>query len=85
MTLYDKTHLRGSSVKIYDSVDQMTDELMKDLMTSFSISGTSCWILYDKPNFQGRQETFRPGEYKSATQLGFFFKNIQSIKKVDQC
>jgi hypothetical protein len=85
VTLYDSTFLRGSSVQIEDSIADMTDKHFKNKATSFSINGNVCWIFYEKPNFQGSEKKFYPGKYGSSSELGAFFRNIGSIKKLNYC
>lgn len=85
ITLHDIPYLRGPSVTMEQSSVNMTESKFNNRVASFSIEGSSCWTLYDLPNFMGRNATFRPGKYPSATQLGIFFKNIGSIEKLNNC
>lgn len=85
LTLFDTTFLRGSSLKITESISNLAYKQFHDRATSFSIDGTACWTFYEIKDFQGRSQMFKPGKYPSALQLGKFFKNIGSIKKLDSC
>ncbi len=85
VSLHDVPFLRGSTLTIEESIDNLFGTKFHDRVTSFAIHGSSCWTFFEHPHFEGRNETFRPGKYRSSLKLGIFFKNIGSIEKINHC
>ena len=85
ITLFSQTYLRGENTTFLDDVQDLVAENFNDKTTSVDISGTCCWTLFSKPNFQGSDLRLRPGQHKSAADLGNLFREASSVKNVGMC
>jgi hypothetical protein len=52
------------------------------MATSFEIKGKSSWVFFTGRYFTGQKSTFKPDQYGEAEKLGYLFRNVLSVKKL---
>ncbi|CAM5095159.1 unnamed protein product, partial [Natator depressus] len=61
--IYEKEDHRGKMVELTEDSPQVMDQLRAHEMLSCSVLDGH-WILYELPNYRGRQYLLRPGQYR---------------------
>ena len=81
--LYDKTHLRGHSVTLYDSVLDLALVDFNDKLLSLEVVGGCRWTVYTDTNFMGARRLFAPNqEYGSVQDVKEVLKKASSVEKL---
>ncbi len=81
--LYDKTHLRGNSVPLYESVSDLALVDFDDKLLSLKVVGGCRWAVYTDANFMGAGRLFAPREeYGSVMDVKEVLKKASSVEKL---
>lgn len=83
LILFSKTYLRGESKTV--TADAATLGDFDDKTTSLEVRGHCCWDLFPGPNFSGEKKEFEAGQYKSSADMEDLFRNVSSVRKIDNC
>uniref|UniRef100_A0A8C4XZB3 Beta/gamma crystallin 'Greek key' domain-containing protein n=1 Tax=Gopherus evgoodei TaxID=1825980 RepID=A0A8C4XZB3_9SAUR len=78
LNLYD--HPLGNMVELTEDSPQIMDQLCSPEMLSCSVL-EGHWILYELPNYRGRQYLLRPGEYKRFSEWGAMSGRVGSLRR----
>ncbi|XP_030436005.1 gamma-crystallin B-like [Gopherus evgoodei] len=71
---------RGNMVELTEDSPQIMDQLCSPEMLSCSVL-EGHWILYELPNYRGRQYLLRPGEYKRFSEWGAMSGRVGSLRR----
>uniref|UniRef100_A0A8C0QRA4 Beta/gamma crystallin 'Greek key' domain-containing protein n=1 Tax=Chelonoidis abingdonii TaxID=106734 RepID=A0A8C0QRA4_CHEAB len=79
-SIYDKEDHRGNMVELTEDSLQVMDQLRSPEMLSCSVL-EGHWILYELPNYRGRQYLLRPGEYRRFSEWGAMSGRVGSLRR----
>nr|ABS19090.1 gamma-crystallin B [Pan paniscus] len=81
MKIYDRDELRGQMSELTDDCLSVQDRFHLTEIHSLNVlEGT--WILYEMPNYRGRQYLLRPGEYRRFLDWGAPNAKVGSLRRV---
>uniref|UniRef100_A0A8C0JAR9 Beta/gamma crystallin 'Greek key' domain-containing protein n=1 Tax=Chelonoidis abingdonii TaxID=106734 RepID=A0A8C0JAR9_CHEAB len=76
---YNEDH-RGNMVELTEDSPRVMDQLRSPKMLSCSVL-EGYWILYELPNYRGRQYLLRPGEYRIISEWGAMSGKVGSLQR----
>ncbi|EMP24305.1 Gamma-crystallin B [Chelonia mydas] len=78
--IYEKEDHRGNMAELTEDSPQVMDQLRAHEMLSCSVLDGH-WILYELPNYRGRQYLLRPGEYRRFSEWGSMSGKVGSLRR----
>ncbi|XP_048725576.1 uncharacterized protein LOC125644908 isoform X3 [Caretta caretta] len=78
--IYEKEDHRGNMAELTEDSPQVMDQLRSPEMLSCSVLDGH-WILYELPNYRGRQHLLRPGEYRRFSEWGSMSGKVGSLRR----
>uniref|UniRef100_A0A674IZ22 Beta/gamma crystallin 'Greek key' domain-containing protein n=2 Tax=Terrapene triunguis TaxID=2587831 RepID=A0A674IZ22_9SAUR len=78
--IYEKENHRGNMVELTEDSPQVMDQLRSPEMLSCSVL-EGYWILYELPNYRGRQYLLRPGQYRRFSEWGSMSGKVGSLRR----
>ncbi|CAM5147920.1 unnamed protein product [Eretmochelys imbricata] len=78
--IYEKEDHRGKMVELTEDTPQVMDQLRAHEMLSCSVLDGH-WILYELPNYRGRQYLLRPGQYRRFSEWGSMSGKVGSLRR----
>uniref|UniRef100_A0A452H9M1 Beta/gamma crystallin 'Greek key' domain-containing protein n=1 Tax=Gopherus agassizii TaxID=38772 RepID=A0A452H9M1_9SAUR len=78
--IYDKEDHRGNMVELTEDSPRVMDQLRSPEMLSCSVL-EGYWILYELPNYRGRQYLLRPGQYRIFSEWGAMSGKVGSLRR----
>ncbi|CAM5147987.1 unnamed protein product [Eretmochelys imbricata] len=83
--IYEKEDHRGKMVELTKDSQQVIDQLRSPEMLSCSVLNGH-WILYELPNYRGRQHLLRAGQYRRFREWGSMSGKVGSLRRAtDLC
>uniref|UniRef100_A0A8C3SRK1 Beta/gamma crystallin 'Greek key' domain-containing protein n=1 Tax=Chelydra serpentina TaxID=8475 RepID=A0A8C3SRK1_CHESE len=79
-SIYEKEDHRGNMVELTEDSPQVMDQLRSPDMLSCSVLD-GYWILYELPNYRGRQYLLRPGQYRRFSEWGSMSGKVGSLRR----
>ncbi|XP_029314266.1 gamma-crystallin M3-like isoform X2 [Cottoperca gobio] len=85
MRIYEKENFQGQSHELMDDCDNIQERYrMSDSQSCNVMDGH--WLMYEQPQFRGKQMYLRPGEYRSMREMGFSGMRLNSVRRImDSC
>ncbi|XP_031729292.1 gamma-crystallin M3-like [Anarrhichthys ocellatus] len=85
MKIYERESFQGQSHELMDDCDNIQDRYrMNDCQSCNVMDGH--WLMYEQPQYRGKQMYMRPGEYRSLRDVGFSGMRLSSIRRImDSC
>ena len=87
MRIYERENFGGQMHEMMDDCENMMDRYrMSDCQSCNVMDGH--WLMYEQPNYRGRQMYLRPGEYRNFSNMGGSMGNMrwQSMRRImDSC
>uniref|UniRef100_A0A2K6CL05 Beta/gamma crystallin 'Greek key' domain-containing protein n=1 Tax=Macaca nemestrina TaxID=9545 RepID=A0A2K6CL05_MACNE len=81
MKIYERDELRGQMSELTDDCLSVQDRFHLTEIHSLNVLEGS-WILYEMPNYRGRQYLLRPGEYRRFLDWGAPNAKVGSLRRV---
>ncbi|XP_067404006.1 gamma-crystallin B-like [Emydura macquarii macquarii] len=78
--IYEKEDLRGNMAEFSEDSSQVMEQFRSHEMQSCNVL-EGYWILYELPNYRGRQYLLRPGEYRRFSDWGAMSGKIGSLRR----
>uniref|UniRef100_I3M2Q6 Beta/gamma crystallin 'Greek key' domain-containing protein n=2 Tax=Marmotini TaxID=337730 RepID=I3M2Q6_ICTTR len=79
--LYEREEYRGQMVEITEDCPSVQDRFHLSEIYSLNVLEGS-WVLYELPNYRGRQYLLRPGEYRRHLDWGAVNARVGSLRRV---
>ncbi|XP_038196111.1 gamma-crystallin E-like [Arvicola amphibius] len=79
--IYEREDCRGQMVEITDDCSHLQDRFHFSDFHSFHVL-EGYWVLYEMPNFRGRQYLLRPGEYRRYHDWGAVNARVGSLRRI---
>ncbi|GAB5575929.1 gamma-crystallin D [Prionailurus viverrinus] len=79
--LYEREDYRGQMVEITEDCPSLQDRLHFNEIYSLHVLEGS-WVLYEMPNYRGRQYLLRPGDYRHYHDWGATSARVGSLRRV---
>ncbi|XP_067107034.1 gamma-crystallin M2-like [Osmerus mordax] len=81
MRLYDRSDMGGQMMELSDDCPNVQDRFrMSDINSCNVMDGH--WLMYDQPNYKGRQYYLRPGEYRKYSDWGGVSSRVGSLRRI---
>ncbi|XP_062302507.1 gamma-crystallin M2-like [Osmerus eperlanus] len=81
MRMYDRSDMAGQMMELNDDCPNVMDRFqMSDCQSCSVMDGH--WLMYEQPNYRGRQYYLRPGEYRRYNDWGGMSPRIGSIRRL---
>nr|ABS19092.1 gamma-crystallin B [Saguinus labiatus] len=80
MKIYERDELRGQMSELTDDCLSVQDRFHLAEIHSLNVLEGS-WILYEMPNYRGRQYLLRPGEYRRFLDWGATNAKVGSLRR----
>uniref|UniRef100_A0A8C8BXI2 Beta/gamma crystallin 'Greek key' domain-containing protein n=1 Tax=Oncorhynchus tshawytscha TaxID=74940 RepID=A0A8C8BXI2_ONCTS len=81
MRLYDRPDMSGQMQELNDDCPNVQDRFrMSDINSCNVMDGH--WLMYDQPNYKGRQYYLKPGEYRRPSDWGGLSPRIGSLRRI---
>lgn len=69
MRIYERENCAGQMMEFTEDCPSVRDHFhQRDVLSCNVLDGY--WVLYEQPNYQGRQYFLRPGEYRRHSEWG---------------
>ncbi|XP_012607527.1 gamma-crystallin B [Microcebus murinus] len=81
MRIYEREDFRGQMSEITEDCLSLQDHFRLTEVQSLNVL-EGCWILYEMPNYRGRQYLLRPGEYRRYLDWGATSAKVGSFRRV---
>nr|XP_021515759.1 gamma-crystallin D-like [Meriones unguiculatus] len=79
--LYEREDYRGQMVEFTEDCPSLQDRFrLNEIYSMHVLEG--CWVLYEMPNYRGRQYLLRPGEYRRYHDWGAMNARVGSLRRV---
>ncbi|XP_021024249.1 gamma-crystallin A isoform X2 [Mus caroli] len=79
--LYERDDYRGLVSELMDDCSCIHDRFrLHEIYSMHVLEG--CWILYEMPNYRGRQYLLRPGDYRRYHDWGAMDAKVGSLRRV---
>uniref|UniRef100_A0A8C8SXD7 Beta/gamma crystallin 'Greek key' domain-containing protein n=1 Tax=Pelusios castaneus TaxID=367368 RepID=A0A8C8SXD7_9SAUR len=78
--IYEKEDHRGNMAEFTEDSSQVMEQFRAHEMQSCTVQ-EGYWILYELPNYRGRQYLLRPGEYRRYSDWGAMSGKIGSLRR----
>ncbi|XP_051566726.1 gamma-crystallin M2-like isoform X2 [Myxocyprinus asiaticus] len=69
MRIYERENFMGQMYELMDDCDNIMDRYRMSHCQSCHVMDGH-WLMYEQPNYRGRMHYFRPGEYRSFSNMG---------------
>ncbi len=69
MKIYERENFMGQMYEMMDECDSTMDRYRMSHCQSCHVMDGH-WLFYEQPNYRGRMSYFRPGEYRSFSNMG---------------
>ncbi|KAG3275110.1 gamma-crystallin E [Ictidomys tridecemlineatus] len=79
--IYEREDYRGQMVEITEDCSSLQDRFHFSDIHSFHVL-EGYWVLYELPNYLGRQYLLRPGEYRRYLDWGALSARVGSLRRV---
>ncbi|KAF7462509.1 Hypothetical predicted protein [Marmota monax] len=79
--IYEREDYRGQMVEITEDCSSLQDRFHFSDIHSFHVL-EGYWVLYELPNYLGRQYLLRPGEYRCYVDWGALSARVGSLRRV---
>ncbi|CAO2624846.1 Gamma-crystallin E [Lemmus lemmus] len=79
--IYQREDYRGQMVEITDDCSHLQDRFHFSDFHSFHVL-EGCWVLYEMPNYRGRQYLLRPQEYRRYQDWGDMNARVGSLRRI---
>uniref|UniRef100_A0A8C3YL49 Crystallin gamma D n=1 Tax=Catagonus wagneri TaxID=51154 RepID=A0A8C3YL49_9CETA len=79
--LYEREDYRGQMIEITEDCSSLHDRFHLNEIYSLNVLEGS-WILYELPNYRGRQYLLRPGDYRRHRDWGALNAKVGSLRRV---
>lgn len=79
--IYEREDYRGQMVEITDDCSHLQDRFHFSDFHSFHVM-EGYWVLYEMPNYRGRQYLLRPGEYRRYHDWGAMNARVSSLRRI---
>ncbi|XP_004458202.1 gamma-crystallin E [Dasypus novemcinctus] len=79
--IYEREDYRGQMVEITDDCASLQDRFHFNEIRSFHVLEGS-WVLYEMPNYRGRQYLLSPGDYRRYRDWGAMGVRVGSLRRV---
>nr|XP_031533611.1 gamma-crystallin F-like [Vicugna pacos] len=85
LRIYEREDYRGQMVEITEDCSSLHDRFHFSEIHSFNVL-EGWWVLYEMPNYRGRQYLLRPGDYRHYHDWGATSARVGSLRRaVDFC
>ena len=81
LRLYEREDYRGQMIEITEDCSSLQDRFHINEIHSLNVLEGS-WVLYELPNYRGRQYLLRPGEYRRYHDWGAMNAKAGSLRRV---
>ncbi|XP_074163799.1 gamma-crystallin D [Sminthopsis crassicaudata] len=81
MRLYEREDYKGQMMELTDDCSCVHDRFHMNEIYSLNVLD-GCWVLYEMPNYRGRQFLLRPGEYRRYLDWGAMNAKVGSLRRV---
>ena len=81
MKLYDRPDMAGQMMELNEDCPSVQDRFRMSDVNSCSVMDGH-WLMYEQPNYRGRQYYLRPGEYRKYNDWGGMSPRIGSIRRI---
>nr|XP_039325453.1 gamma-crystallin F-like [Saimiri boliviensis boliviensis] len=78
--IYEREDCRGQMVEITEDCSSLHDRFHLSEIHSYNMLEGS-WVLYELPNYQGRQHLLRPGDYRRCLDWGAADARVGSLRR----
>lgn len=79
--LYEREDYRGQMVELTEDCPSLQDRFHLTEIHSLNVLEGS-WVLYELPNYRGRQFLLRPGDYRGYHDWGSLNARVGSLRRV---
>ncbi|XP_047626429.1 gamma-crystallin D [Phacochoerus africanus] len=79
--LYEREDYRGQVIEITEDCSSLHDRFHLNEIYSLNVLEGS-WVLYELPNYRGRQYLLRPGDYRRHHDWGAMNAKVGSLRRV---
>ena len=79
--LYEREDYRGQMVEFTEDCPSLQDRSHLNEIHSLNVL-EGCWVLYEMPNYRGRQYLLRPGDYRRYHDWGAMDARVGSLRRV---
>ncbi|EAW70431.1 hCG15942 [Homo sapiens] len=80
LRIYEREDYRGQMVEITEDCSSLHDRFHLSEIHSFNVLEGS-WVLYELPNYQGRQYLLRPGDCRWCQDWGATDARVGSLRR----
>nr|XP_020736849.1 gamma-crystallin F [Odocoileus virginianus texanus] len=80
LRIYEREDYRGQMVEITEDCSSLHDRFHFSEIHSFNVL-EGWWILYEMPNYRGRQYLLRPGDYRRYHDWGAVDARVGSLRR----
>ncbi|XP_058888454.1 gamma-crystallin M2-like isoform X1 [Acipenser ruthenus] len=85
MKIYERENFGGQTMEFMDDCESVSDRFRYQDIHSCNVMD-GYWIMYEQPNYRGRQYFMRPGEYRRYSDWGGMSSRIGSFRRImDSC
>lgn len=81
MKIYKQDNFRGQMFEVTDDCPSLQDRFHLNEVHSLNVLEGS-WLLYETPNYRGKQYLLRPGEYRQYLEWGAENPQAGSLRRV---
>ena len=81
MKLYDRPDMAGQMMELNDDCPNVQDRFRMSDVNSCNVTDGH-WLMYEQPNYRGRQMYLRPGEYRRYNDWGGMSPKVGSIRRI---
>ncbi|XP_037600987.1 gamma-crystallin D isoform X2 [Cebus imitator] len=78
--IYEREDCRGQMVEITEDCSSLHDRFHLSEIHSFNVL-EGFWVLYELPNYRGRQHLLRPGDYRRCLDWGATDARVGSLRR----
>ena len=80
LRIYEREDYRGQMVEITEDCSSLHDRFHFSEIHSFNVL-EGWWVLYEMPNYRGRQYLLRPGDYRHYHDWGAMDARVGSLRR----
>ncbi|NP_001019594.1 crystallin, gamma MX, like 1 [Danio rerio] len=81
MIIYERPDFSGQMMEFTDDCPSLSDSFHYNDIHSCNVQ-EGYWILYEHPNYRGRQYLLRPGEYRRYSDWGALSSRVSSLRRI---
>lgn len=82
MRIFERSEFGGQMTELTDDCPNLYERFHYNDIYSCNVMEGS-WLLYEHPNYRGRQYLLTPGEYRRYNEWGSMSARVGSIRRID--